>query len=81
MPVIENKPQNGHSVSPVIEGVIAVIINVTELKEREHDVQVQVQEKQQANAASRLKSQFLANVRLFKRFSCRYMILTVSDVP
>lgn len=52
-----------------IEGVIGVIMDVTELKDKEADLAVQEREKRQAIAseaaakeASRLKSQFLANV-------------------
>jgi signal transduction histidine kinase/FixJ family two-component response regulator len=54
----------------VIEGVTGFIMDVTELKAREKDLQAQAQEKRQllaneaaAKEASRLKSQFLANVR------------------
>jgi signal transduction histidine kinase len=53
----------------VIDGVIGVIMDVTELKERELDLKTQAKEKRQlmaneaaAKEASRLKSQFLANV-------------------
>ncbi|KAK0734425.1 hsp90-like protein [Lasiosphaeria miniovina] len=53
----------------VIEGVIGLIMDVTELKAREKDIQDQVLEKRQlvaneaaAKEASRLKSQFLANM-------------------
>lgn len=54
-----------------IEGVIGVIMDVTEIKAKEAVLQAQAQEKQQllsreaaAKEASRLKSQFLANVSL-----------------
>ncbi|CAJ2500689.1 Uu.00g035420.m01.CDS01 [Anthostomella pinea] len=69
LPLVENKAKDGTSSSPVIEGVIGVIMDVTELKEREQDLKVQVKEKRllkaneaAAKEASRLKSQFLANM-------------------
>jgi FtsZ-binding cell division protein ZapB len=53
-----------------VDTVIGVIMDITELKAREADLQVQVRERQRllaneaaAKEASRLKSQFLANVR------------------
>ncbi len=53
----------------VVEGVMGLIMDVTELKAREQHIQTQAQEKRQlvaneaaAKEASRLKSQFLANV-------------------
>lgn len=53
----------------VIEGVIGFIMDVTELKAREKALRTQAREKRQlvaneaaAKEASRLKSQFLANV-------------------
>lgn len=53
-----------------IEGVIGVIFDVTELRAREMDLIEQAKERRQlvaneaaAKEASRLKSQFLANVR------------------
>lgn len=53
----------------VIEGVIGIIMDVTEVKAKEAVLQAQAKEKQQllaneaaAKEASRLKSQFLANV-------------------
>ncbi|KAH9988371.1 hypothetical protein F4779DRAFT_611047 [Xylariaceae sp. FL0662B] len=69
LPIIEKDHQDVKAdVSPVA-GVIGVIMNVTELKEREKDLQQQVMEKRQLQAneaaakeASRLKSQFLANM-------------------
>ncbi|KAK3329717.1 histidine kinase group protein [Apodospora peruviana] len=52
-----------------IEGVIGLIMDVTELKARERDIEAQAREKRQllaneaaAKEASRLKSQFLANM-------------------
>ncbi|ORY57135.1 uncharacterized protein BCR38DRAFT_354844 [Pseudomassariella vexata] len=64
------KDSQGDPMSPsVVEGVIGVIMDVTELKERELDLKVQAKEKRQllaneaaAKEASRLKSQFLANM-------------------
>ncbi|KAK8136856.1 hypothetical protein PG984_004796 [Apiospora sp. TS-2023a] len=63
-----SKKQAGQSGSRV-ESVIGVIMNVTELKEREQDLKAQAKEKKQllaneaaAKEASRLKSQFLANM-------------------
>lgn len=53
----------------VIEGVIGIIMDVTEVKAKEAVLEEQAKEKQQllaneaaAKEASRLKSQFLANV-------------------
>lgn len=70
LPHIEKVSQDGQNASPVIKGVIGVIMDVTELKKREQDLEEQVKEKRQLKAneaaakeASRLKSQFLANVR------------------
>ncbi|KAI1485311.1 hypothetical protein F5X96DRAFT_674757 [Biscogniauxia mediterranea] len=69
MPLIKNKCKDGQDSEPVIEGVIGVVMDVTELKEREQDLKEQVKEKRQLKAneaaakeASRLKSQFLANM-------------------
>ena len=52
-----------------MEGVMGLIMDVTELKAREKQIQAQDEEKRQlvaneaaAKEASRLKSQFLANV-------------------
>ncbi|KAK8058777.1 ethylene receptor [Apiospora phragmitis] len=63
-----SKKQAGQSGSRV-ESVIGVIMDVTELKERELDIKAQAKEKKQllaneaaAKEASRLKSQFLANM-------------------
>lgn len=54
----------------IVDGVIGIVMDVTELKERELDLKVQAREKRvlleneaAAKEASRLKSQFLANVR------------------
>ncbi|KAI0020075.1 hypothetical protein F4780DRAFT_387090 [Xylariomycetidae sp. FL0641] len=69
MPLTENKSKDGKSTSRVTEGVIGVIMDVTELKEREQALKEQVKEKRllkaneaAAKEASRLKSQFLANM-------------------
>ncbi|KAI3338239.1 hypothetical protein F4824DRAFT_509463 [Ustulina deusta] len=69
MPIIATNPKFSNSDHTTIEGAIGVIVNVTELKEREQDVKVHVREKRQymakeaaAKEASRLKSQFLANM-------------------
>ncbi|KAI5865735.1 hypothetical protein GGS23DRAFT_352824 [Durotheca rogersii] len=69
MPLIEKVPRSGHSSEPQIKGAVGVIMDVTELKKREQDLQEQVREKRQLQAneaaakeASRLKSQFLANM-------------------
>jgi FtsZ-binding cell division protein ZapB len=61
--------RDGMTSESVVDGVIGIIMDVTELKEREFDLKAQVKEKRQllaneaaAKEASRLKSQFLANV-------------------
>jgi hypothetical protein len=68
-PIISKETRDKGTKPPVIEGVVGFIMDVTELKNRERDLETQVQEKRQlvaneaaANEASRLKSQFLANV-------------------
>ena len=72
----------GHGESEV-EGVIGVIMDVTEIKAKEAVLQAQAQEKQQllareaaAKEASRLKSQFLANVSFYGGLLC---ICAVAD--
>lgn len=57
-----------------VEGVIGIIMDVTEVKAKEAVLEVQAKEKRQllaneaaAKEASRLKSQFLANVRIYER--------------
>ncbi|KAH9893074.1 hypothetical protein F4778DRAFT_309004 [Xylariomycetidae sp. FL2044] len=69
LPVTAKKSKDGESSESVVSGVIGVIMDVTELKEREQDLKIQVKEKRQLKAneaaareASRLKSQFLANM-------------------
>lgn len=67
-PILGKKHPRG-SVDGSIEGVIGLIMDVTELKSRQRDIEAQALEKQQllaneaaAKEASRLKSQFLANM-------------------
>ncbi|KAI1258406.1 hypothetical protein F5Y18DRAFT_444842 [Xylariaceae sp. FL1019] len=75
-PITENRLNPDRSGRPVVEGVIGVVMNVTELKETEKVLKTQVREKRlhmaneaaakeasrAAKEASRLKSQFLANM-------------------
>ncbi|OTB01247.1 hypothetical protein M426DRAFT_64433 [Hypoxylon sp. CI-4A] len=69
LPHIEKIPPDGPITKADIKGAIGVIMDVTELKKREQDLEEQVKEKRQLKAneaaakeASRLKSQFLANM-------------------
>ncbi|POR37491.1 Hybrid signal transduction histidine kinase J [Tolypocladium paradoxum] len=70
LPMYGKKSQDGKATSEsCIEGVIGVIMDVTELKEREEAIREQSREKRRAMAneaaakeANRLKSQFLANM-------------------
>ncbi|KAI1384329.1 uncharacterized protein F4822DRAFT_66959 [Hypoxylon trugodes] len=69
LPHIDKTPQDGQTTKSFIKGAIGVIMDVTELKKREQDLEEQVKEKRQLKAneaaakeASRLKSQFLANM-------------------
>ncbi|KAI0976632.1 hypothetical protein F4678DRAFT_480138 [Xylaria arbuscula] len=69
MPIVETDPKFSDSNHTIIEGAIGVIMNVTELKERERDVQKHIKERneyktkeEEAKGASKLKSQFLANM-------------------
>ncbi|TGJ88357.1 hypothetical protein E0Z10_g485 [Xylaria hypoxylon] len=69
MPIVEINPKFNDSGPAAIEGAIGVIMNVTELKQREEAVKVHVREKRQymakeaaAKEASRMKGQFLANM-------------------
>lgn len=69
LPHVEKVAQDDHTIRTDIRGAIGVIMDVTELKKREQDLEEQVKEKRQLKAneaaakeASRLKSQFLANV-------------------
>ena len=67
--MLEEKPPKNQSVEPEVVGVIGIIMDVSELKAKENDLKEQAKEKRQlvaneaaAKEASRLKSQFLANV-------------------
>ncbi|KAL7620854.1 hypothetical protein AAE478_009852 [Parahypoxylon ruwenzoriense] len=69
LPLIERNTRDGQNSKSRVKGAIGVIMDVTELKKREQDLQEQVKEKRQLKAneaaakeASRLKSQFLANM-------------------
>jgi len=69
LPVFGKRAKDGRINRPVPEGVIGMILDVTELKSKEADIKAQAREKQQlvaneaaAKEASRLKSQFLANM-------------------
>ncbi|KAI1105621.1 hypothetical protein F4804DRAFT_341087 [Jackrogersella minutella] len=69
LPHVDKIQQHGKTTASYIKGAIGVIMDVTELKKREQDLEVQVKEKRQLKAnetaakeASRLKSQFLANM-------------------
>ncbi|KJZ77488.1 hypothetical protein HIM_03212 [Hirsutella minnesotensis 3608] len=70
LPMYGKKTQDGKPTNEsCIEGVIGVIMDVTELKEREEAIREQSREKRRAMAneaaakeANRLKSQFLANM-------------------
>lgn len=74
-PILRRDPLTGNSTEDFIEGVMGFIMDVTELKDRERDIEAQALEKRQllaneaaAKEASRLKSQFLANVSLSAHF-------------
>lgn len=78
-PIPRRDPLTGNSTEDLIEGVMGFIMDVTELKDRERDIEAQVLEKRQllaneaaAKEASRLKSQFLANVSLPIHFPHRF---------
>ena len=69
LPIFGKRNKDGLMNESAVEGVIGVVMDVTELKAKEADIAVQVKEKRQlvaneaaAKEASRLKSQFLANV-------------------
>ena len=73
VPIIRNERRGGIEGDGFVDGVIGVGMDVTELRQREQDLSKQEKEnaKLVANAvaakeASRMKSQFLANVRLFQ---------------
>ncbi|KAK5658801.1 hypothetical protein OQA88_1613 [Cercophora sp. LCS_1] len=68
-PILRKKEGDGAASEHVIEGVMGLILDVTELKAREKHIQTQDKEKRRlvaneaaAKEASRLKSQFLANM-------------------
>lgn len=67
--MLEEKALNNQPATPEVVGVIGIFMDVSELKAKEKDLKVQAKEKRQlvaneaaAKEASRLKSQFLANV-------------------
>ncbi|KAI0895387.1 hypothetical protein F4806DRAFT_496952 [Annulohypoxylon nitens] len=69
LPHVDKFQQHDQITVSHIKGAIGVIMDVTELKKREQDLEVQLKEKRQLKAneaaakeASRLKSQFLANM-------------------
>lgn len=69
--MVDKKTTEGKILNDVrVDGVIGIIMDVTELRNREMEVEEETREKRQAIAneaaakeANRLKSQFLANVR------------------
>lgn len=69
--MLGKKTKDGKVLDEVyVDGVIGVIMDVTELRNREMEVEEETREKRQAIAneaaakeANRLKSQFLANVK------------------
>lgn len=69
VPVLGNKDGGGHVNEAFIDGVIGLSMDITEIKDRENDLQMQERENTRllaneaaAKEASRLKSQFLANM-------------------
>lgn len=67
--MLEEKSLKTQTTSPEVIGAIGIIMDVSELKAKEMDLKEKVKEKRQlvaneaaAKEASRLKSQFLANV-------------------
>ncbi|KAK6088826.1 hsp90-like protein [Seiridium cupressi] len=69
IPTMGRQSRDGMTSESIVDGVIGIIMDVTELKERELDLKAQAKEKRQllaneaaAKEASRLKSQFLANM-------------------
>ncbi|EDO03824.1 hypothetical protein SS1G_06305 [Sclerotinia sclerotiorum 1980 UF-70] len=69
VPVLGKKDGGGHVNEAFIDGVIGLSMDITEIKDRENDLQMQERENTRllaneaaAKEASRLKSQFLANM-------------------
>ncbi|KAK6201753.1 hypothetical protein LQW54_009412 [Pestalotiopsis sp. IQ-011] len=69
VPTMGKQSRDGMTSESVVDGVIGIVSDITELKEREIDLKAQAKEKRQlvaneaaAKEASRLKSQFLANM-------------------
>lgn len=69
VPVLGKKDSGGHVNEAFIDGVIGLSMDITEIKDRENDLQMQERENTRllaneaaAKEASRLKSQFLANM-------------------
>ncbi|TVY81195.1 Two-component system protein A [Lachnellula suecica] len=69
VPILGKKDNGGHANEAYIDGVIGVSMDITEIKDREIELQVQEKENTRllaneaaAKEASRLKSQFLANM-------------------
>ncbi|KAB8304182.1 hypothetical protein EYC80_003601 [Monilinia laxa] len=69
VPVLGKKDSGGHVNEAFIDGVIGLSMDITEIKDRENDLQMQERENTKllaneaaAKEASRLKSQFLANM-------------------
>ncbi|KAF7919731.1 hypothetical protein BELL_1229g00010 [Botrytis elliptica] len=69
VPVLGKKDGGGHINEAFIDGVIGLSMDITEIKDRENDLQMQERENTRllaneaaAKEASRLKSQFLANM-------------------
>lgn len=69
VPVLGKKDSGGHVNEAYIDGVIGLSMDITEIKDRENDLQMQERENTRllaneaaAKEASRLKSQFLANM-------------------
>jgi len=79
VPLLGKTRKAGSEVDTHIDGVIGVSMDVTELRRREQDLRQQEQKNSSllANAiaakeASRMKSQFLANVSVSPQFPTRY---------
>ena len=86
LPMLEEKSLKTQTTSPEVIGAIGIIMDVSELKAKEMDLKEKVKEKRQlvaneaaAKEASRLKSQFLANVRV-QPHSIMLLVLIREDV-